>query len=381
MISVLIVAYNSGEVLQRSVASIGCPPANDVEVVVVDNASSDGCCDGLEDRFPWIKLVTLRSNRGFGAATNHAASKATGDAFLLLNSDAWLEDDALIHLAEKLTQQDELAMTVPTLLYPDGGAQFGWSPTPGVVGEVVQKVRNRCEGWRWAHGPFEQIWRRLAEPGWFTAACMLVRRSAFEEVGGFDEAMVMYYEDADLCQRLQQRGWKLERVDSAVVRHVRGGSLGPDWLEMERRRSQMRFYRKHRPVWEIKFLVAHLRRKCPEGPIAEWLKTQRFEPLSRTEIGRGRVEFECDREMPEQPIEADSSSREYVESDEARRCSQAVARLEDLRRQLSQGAARGEVSKEIAQRSQAQVEVLKRDLLDELRQHEGQGIRPDQAKD
>lgn len=283
MISVVIVAHDSGEILRRSIASVGSPPPQETEVIVVDNASKDGCCSGLDEEFPWVTLISLETNIGYGAACNRAAEKASGEKLVLLNSDAWLESDALELMVEAADREGNIACVIPRLLYPDGKRQFEWAPSPGLLGEAVQLVRNRYESAGWNHDPFERVWQRLFEPGWYTGACMLLNQSAFDRVGGFDEEMVMYYEDADLCARLQQDGWRHCRVRAAVVRHVRGGSAPPVWLELERRKSQLRYYRKHRPAWERRVLTAYLRRRYRTGAIADWLNSRRQKERDRKE--------------------------------------------------------------------------------------------------
>jgi GT2 family glycosyltransferase len=273
MISVLVVSHDSAATLERCLASLGPLDGDGLEAIVVDTASGDGSPELVETGFPAARLVRLSTNVGFAAAANRAAAHAGGDSLLLLNPDAWLLDDALDRLATRLAGDRHLAVVAPRLQYPDGRTQVGWAPDRGVLGEAAQKLLNRLEG-RPVAGRFaETVARAVLDPGWYTGACLLVRRRAFEAVGGFDEGFVLYFEDADLGLRLRRAGWRAVREPSARVAHVRGGSTPPEGTELIYRRSQLAYYRRHRPTWEVRLLLAHLRRRYPAGPVAEWLMT------------------------------------------------------------------------------------------------------------
>lgn len=260
MISVVITSYNARGHLERCLTKLAGQRDSWDEVVVVDNASDDGSPALVEEAFPFCRLLRLPENVGFGAATNRGAELAAGEYLLLLNSDAWLADGALELLARRLDGDAGLALAAPRLFYPDDRPQFVWVPSTGVVGEAVQKLRNRYECRAWSHGPLARLLRLLLGPGWYTAACLLVRKSAFEAVGGFDERFFLYFEDVDLSLRLLRAGWKLAEVASAKAFHVKGGSRSGA-AEVAYRRSQLLYYRLHRPAWENRVLRRRLRRK------------------------------------------------------------------------------------------------------------------------
>lgn len=268
MISAVIVNHDGGADLERCLASLeplGLDPrgGEGLEVIVVDNASSDGSPERVRQRFPTVRLLELGTNAGFGAATNRGAGVARGELLLLLNNDAWLTGGALARLAARLDAEADLAWVTPRLVYPDGRPQTFWAPDVSLLGEAVQKVRNRLEGARWNHGTLVRHLRRWLGPGWLTAACALVRRSAFEAVGGFDEGFFLYFEDADLCLRLRQAGWRLDVEPAAEVVHASVGGTRGDAIEVAYRASQLRYYAKHRPRWEravlVRFLLARYR--------------------------------------------------------------------------------------------------------------------------
>ena len=267
MISILVVNHNGRVHLRQCLEHLMAQTATYDEIVVVDNASADGSADMVRCDFPTCRLLAVDKNLGFGTANNRAAEIAKGDFLLLLNSDAWPAEGALARLAGALDSDPKLALAAPELHYPDGRRQFAWAPETGVLGEAIQMLRNRFEARAWAHR-VPPVWLQpLLGPGWYSAACVLVRRRAFEEVGGFDEKIFMYFEDVDLSRRWRQAGWKLASVAGAQVFHVKGGSRPSGRGELEYRRGQLYYYRKHRPAWENRYLRSRLRRKfsrCPD---------------------------------------------------------------------------------------------------------------------
>jgi GT2 family glycosyltransferase len=149
----------------------------------------------------------------------------------------------------------------PRLRYPDGRHQTAWVPDVGVAGESVQRLRNRLERFGFNHRLVPRLLERLGMAGWLTAACALLRRRAFDEVGGFDERFFLYFEDADLGRRLRLAGWRLAEEPAATAFHASAGRARGGRVELEYRRSQLRYYDKHRPSREARWLRRHLRRK------------------------------------------------------------------------------------------------------------------------
>ena len=286
-VSALVVNHNAGDWLRLCLESLqtiaeawrrddpakrGSPAG--LEAVVVDNASSDGSTATVHEfeaagssALP-VRLVEAGRNLGFGAACNLAAAKSAGRHLLLLNPDAWVDEESLRRLVEAQESDDRLAVAAPCLSYPDGSPQFVWAPPVGVLGEAIQRSRNRFEQTGWQHDLLPSLLKPLVGAGWYTAACLLVRRSAFDEVGGFDEGFFLYFEDADLCLRLRRAGFRLRDVAGARAWHVRGAVTGTDRerrltpaAERFYRASQVRYYELHRPRWERAVLRRRLRRK------------------------------------------------------------------------------------------------------------------------
>jgi GT2 family glycosyltransferase len=282
MISALVVNYNGERWLDRCLASLGEPPPADLQIVLVDNCSSDASLELVKRRFPHVQLLRMGHNVGFAVATNLAAASSDGDALLLLNNDAWLEPGALEAMRKRLDRKPSIGLVAPRLVSLDGRPQFVWSPDRSLVGAAVQRMRNRFEGHSFNHGFLVRLLRLLLGPGWYTGACLLIRRRAFDEVGGFDPGFFMYHEDADLCLRMRRRGWRLAFEPRARVVHAGGLRPVDEQTQLHYRQSQAYYYSKHRPRWEEeivwKYLVKLYAEAEPgthgtEDAVADWLRT------------------------------------------------------------------------------------------------------------
>ncbi|HUP25276.1 MAG TPA: glycosyltransferase family 2 protein [Thermoanaerobaculia bacterium] len=276
VISALVVTYEAERELAHCLQSLRDagrelePMGRSLEVVLADNGSGDGTLPLVRERFPEVRLLELGRNLGFGAANNRAAAEAKGDLLLLLNPDAWLAAGSLPRLIQRLEAEPGAGLVAPRFRAPAGERQFDWVPDIGVVGEVVQRMRHRAGRGRLNVEAVPRALQSVGIQGWYTAACLLVRRTAFEAVEGFDEGFFLYFEDVDLCVRLRQAGWELALEPEALAYHV--GSSGRrtrprrererhERVELEYRRGQLRYYRKHRPRWEQWVLRRHLARK------------------------------------------------------------------------------------------------------------------------
>jgi hypothetical protein len=267
-------------------------------VVLVDNASTDRSLELVRARYPQVRVLALDENVGFAVANNRGERLASHQRLLLLNPDAWLDPGAVQQLGSALDAAPRLAAVAPQLRDVDGGLQYTWFPELGVVGEAIQMWRNAHRS-RWSHAGLESILRSLTGPGWLTAACLLVRRAAWREVGGFDEGFFLYFEDVDLCRRLTRAGWALAKDPQAGASHV--GSVGmraeqrdgePGRAALAYRVSQLRYYRKHRPEWEIRLLRRRLARRFGNPAVSAPLREGVLAALrsDREEVDRARRE-------------------------------------------------------------------------------------------
>ncbi len=286
MISIIIVNFNGRDHLAHGLAELARTVPLGTEVIVVDNGSTDDSLALIEDHFPDTVVVPLEENLGFGAANNRGVAHARGDVLVLLNSDAWPAQGTLEALGAGLERDPTVGLVAPQLRYPDGRLQFSWVPESGVLGEALQMARNRFETRSWNHTLVPALLRALTGPGWYSGACLAVRREAFEAIDGFDERIFLYFEDVDLCRRLRQAGWSLGAVPDATVFHVKGGSVDATTFNVRYREGQLAYYDKHRPRWERRFLRWKLGRKFAR--IADPDQRRRLLGLLTTETGNKR---------------------------------------------------------------------------------------------
>ena len=224
---------------------------DNLETIVVDNASADGTPDAVAHAFPQVVLVRSAENLGFAGGTNLAASHAAGDFLLLLNPDASLTPGALSGLVRLLEEKPRAAAVGPALVYADGRHQDSAFRFPGLaqVGldlfPIPRLSRSRLNGRVPSAGAAVQIDHPLG-------ACMLIRRRAWEDVGPLDEGYFMYVEEVDWCRRARRRGWEIWHAPRAVVRHRAGAATSqqPDAMFAQLWRSRLRYYlRFHGPAY------------------------------------------------------------------------------------------------------------------------------------
>ena len=231
-ISAVLVNYNAGDDLAQSLRSIEAECAGHPwEAVVVDNASSDGSAAAAET-VSHTRLIRNPSNVGFGRAVNQGVAASSAPLILLINPDCRLMGGAISTLRSVLDAEPTCAVVGPKILDPDGGVQGSARGDP----DMLTGLFGRTGALRGLMPSLSVARRnvvvdeavRRGDGGvvvdWLSGACLLVRRDAFLAVGGFDERYFMYWEDADLCRRLRNRGFEIRYVPAAEAVHQVGRS-------------------------------------------------------------------------------------------------------------------------------------------------------------
>jgi len=242
------VTYNASGHVERCLETVANGPH---EVIVVDNASTDGTQELVRERFPSVRLIELPDNIGFGAANNVGMEAATGRWFLLLNSDAWPQADGIESLRAFAEANPQVGIAGPRLVSPAGRVQKSVRgfPTLWRLATEYFFLRHLAPRSRLLNGfygaGFDYGSRRPAE--FLMGAVLLLRREAVDEVGGFDPAFFMFSEEVDLCYRMRTAGWTVEFTPDAEFVHLGGASTTPVWDRMFREllRGHLRFFAKH----------------------------------------------------------------------------------------------------------------------------------------
>ncbi|MFD6165095.1 glycosyltransferase family 2 protein [Oerskovia sp. NPDC060287] len=251
---VICVIYNPGEELLDFATSLRSATARPTELVLVNNGGPSKIADDLAQA-PGTRLVESGGNLGYGRAANLGARGAEGSWIVVANPDlVWSPGslDVLLAAGDRVERAGSLG---PKLLDTDGQEY----PSARAIPSLRLGVGHALLGKVWPTNPYSRAYRSANDPGdaserpagWLSGACLLLRREAFEEVGGFDEGYFMFFEDLDLGDRLGQAGWANVFVPSAEVTHVQGVSWKKDPAPMIRahHRSARRYLDRRYSSW------------------------------------------------------------------------------------------------------------------------------------
>jgi len=236
-VAIIIVSYNTREMTLHCLHTLfDALPEINSEVWVVDNASVDGSVDAIREGFPQVQLIANVRNAGFGAANNQAMLQSKAEFFLLLNSDAFIEPDTISHLQDYLRRNPGVAVCGPRLHSKDGSLQISCFRFPSPARAWLE---NLWVSAAFAHHPVVGDYRRwshntVRRVEFVVGACMIVRRVAYEQVGGFDETFFMYGEEADWQRRMHNAGWEVAFTPQARVTHLGGASGASQQPAIER---------------------------------------------------------------------------------------------------------------------------------------------------
>jgi N-acetylglucosaminyl-diphospho-decaprenol L-rhamnosyltransferase len=238
-VAVAVVSWNTRDLLLRCLGSLAdAARAGQAEVWVVDNGSTDGSADAARRTAPWAEVLDAEANLGFGRAVNEVARRTRGQWLLCLNADAALEPGALDALLTAAADP-RVGVVAPRLLLPDGATQHSVHPFPTIPLTLafnlgLHRLDARIGDRLCLHGSWNPERGRVVP--WAIGACLLLRRAAFDAVGGFDERQWMYAEDLDLGWRLAQRGLTTRFEPRARVRHESGAATSLAFGEQQRSR-------------------------------------------------------------------------------------------------------------------------------------------------
>lgn len=226
-------------------------PKCEFEVIVADNASSDGSREMVAAEFPWARLVHHKVNLGFCAGNNRAVPENPGRFVLFMNPDTVVTECALNTLVDFASQSPEAGIIGPKLLNRDGSLQYSCRRYPDLgagffrntpLGRLFPKNRFAQDYLMsdWDHASIRDV-------DWVSGAALLIRREVLEKTAGFDEGFYMYCEDVDLCYRVHELGYRVIYFPNSVIYHTIGRSSDqvPTRATFYFHTSMYRFYKKH----------------------------------------------------------------------------------------------------------------------------------------
>ncbi|MDI6809513.1 MAG: glycosyltransferase family 2 protein [Candidatus Eisenbacteria bacterium] len=260
-VTIIIVNSNGYHYTRKALEAVfqhtrGC------EIIVVDNNSADESRELLPVQFPLVRFLLLHENRSFGAANNAGAAIATGQYLFFLNNDTLLFEDTPSGLASVLSERQSVGICGPKLVNDDGTFQLSFGNDPSILEEwrmrgVLRRIHQREAK---VLDRLEREYGAEISVDWLTGAALMIRKDLFHSIGRFDERFFMYFEDVDLCSRVRAKGYEIHYVPTTKVLHFGGRSYANDneKIMLEYRRSQMRFYKKHRSKLQQLLLRCYL---------------------------------------------------------------------------------------------------------------------------
>lgn len=249
-LSVVIVNWNTRGLLRQCLRSLEWALGRDkAQLLMVDNASSDGSTQMVESEFPWVEVIASQQNLGFAAGNNLALERARGRYVLLLNPDTEVTPGAIEQMTRLLDGRPDVGIVGTTLLNPDGSLQLSCHRFYGFRhslkhNRLVDRLVGRREMLSAHRAPAP------VDVDWMTGACLTARKSALDEVGVFDPSFFVYGEEIDLQYRMHRQGWRVVYVPSPGVVHYGGQSArqSPGAASLHDYRGRWLFLRKHYPL-------------------------------------------------------------------------------------------------------------------------------------
>ncbi len=253
-LSIIIVNYN---VFGRLVKCINSIKENldisDYEIIVIDNNSKERLIDTLNNIFPEVKLLNLENNVGFGAANNYAMKCAEGKYFLLVNPDIIIKENCIQKLINFIEINSNVGIVAPALYKPDSTINYYNSFFPSMYSIIMQQfgLYNSARGMKKRMNDFFDFNLSKGEPfvvEQVMGACILTRKSIYEEIGGFDETFFLYQEETDWEYRMTKKGWKIMLLPKAKAvhdHHSSANKLGRIYVGFHGLRSIIIFTVKH----------------------------------------------------------------------------------------------------------------------------------------
>ncbi|MEW6681748.1 MAG: glycosyltransferase family 2 protein [Nitrospirota bacterium] len=254
-LSIIVVNWNSVAYVRKCLGAIAHNSGGlDIEVIVVDNASFDGCHEVVSREFPEAVFIQNKDNLGFGVTNNLAAARAKGSRLLFLNPDTEVLGDALAQMASIFERRPEAGAVGCALRNTDGTIQTSCiQPFPTILNQALDSeiiLHMASKFGFWGVGPLLSSAKGLYKVDVISGACLMVRKAAFQAIGGFSPDYFMYTEDIDLCYRMRLAGFVNYYICSAAVVHHGGGSSSNrkerSFANVQMRESVYKYFRKTR---------------------------------------------------------------------------------------------------------------------------------------
>ena len=259
-LSVIIVNWNTRDLLCQCLDSLTQKVEGiEMEILVVDNGSTDGSVTAVRGNFPGVRLIENPGNMGFAKANNHALSISKGRYLLLLNPDTQVKDEAIERMLSFMNAHAKAGLVGAQLLNADGTKQNSIANFPSLATELLNKNLLRWLFPEKFPGK-ERDYPGPIEVDSVIGACMLVRREVLEQIALLDEVYFLFLEETDWCYRMKKAGWKIYHIPQAEILHFQGKSAEAEKgkARIEYYRSRYHYFRKNRGSFESSVLLIGL---------------------------------------------------------------------------------------------------------------------------
>lgn len=262
-VSVVILSYNTKAITRLCLQKVKA--ARDyahrelgtaVEVIVVEQGSSDGSAEMIRRKFPWVQLIALKRNVGFTRGNNLGMRRARGRYFLVINNDTFIGKDTLARLVRFMEKRPDCDVLGVGLRYPDGRFQPSGGYLPNPWNTILRFLEiDRLPLLRPIIRPIPvmqpSFYRSEREMGWVSGALLFMKYEVFERTGGFDEQIFWYGDDQEWCRRVHEAGFRILFTPTITVTHVhaatsKGDVFGPYQRQLE---GYLYYHRKYYPKW------------------------------------------------------------------------------------------------------------------------------------
>jgi len=264
-LSILIVSYNTWGLLKDCLRSIFKNTEGLIyEVIVVDNNSTDGSPQMIQEMFPQVLLLSNKENLGFSCANNQGYSHSKGEHLLFLNSDTLVLEGAITKMNDYLKAHPQVGIVGPKILNNQHQPTRSYMRFLNIkslfLGSKYFKLFFDVERYRMHFSLYD--FSSIQQVPWVSGACLMVKRNIFQEAGLFDERYFLYLEDMDLCLQVEKLGYRIVYLPTAEIVHLFGGSSSrTEPLSQVHKNSMAYYFKKNFPIthyWIAKLYLSFL---------------------------------------------------------------------------------------------------------------------------
>lgn len=263
-LSVIIINWNTRDLLHKCIKAVKTNTQElSLQIIVVDNHSSDGSPDMVEKNFPEVNLIKNQENNGYGRAGNQGLKAAQGKYVLILNSDVKVNPKCLDEMFEFMENHPDIGASSCKLTFPDGTLQHSCRKFPDFKTYLLMLlgVRFLFPQMKWFREYLMLDWdhSEIREVDQIMGSFLFIRSRVIEQVGGFDEQFWMYFEEVDLCLRIHKAGWKIMHYPYVSAVHFLSKS-SEQWGEIKKikeyQKSLLKYFKKNKNPFEYAVLLA-----------------------------------------------------------------------------------------------------------------------------